>query len=81
MSGVQRAVCNHLPQLRAESDGEGTLHFDERRRKKNMVTRTSVSVFGLVCLLVLFFFSLEGALAAAVRTLCRRPSRKGAPPR
>lgn len=34
MSGVQRAVCNHLPQLRAESDGEGTLHFDERRRKK-----------------------------------------------
>lgn len=57
MSGVQRAVCNHLPQLRAESDGEGTLHFDERRRKKkNVVTRTSVSVFGLVCLLVLFFF-------------------------
>lgn len=63
-------------ELSATEKGHCTLMSEE---KKNVVARVSVSVFGLVCLLVLF--SLEGALAAAVRTLCRRPSRKGAPPR
>lgn len=54
-SGVQRAVCNHLPQLRAESDGEGTLHFDERRRNKMWsLGRASLSS-GLYAFLCCFF--------------------------
>lgn len=40
-------------ELRATEKGHCTLMSEEE--KKNVVARTSVSVFGLVCLLVLFF--------------------------
>lgn len=64
-------------ELRATEKGHCTLMSEEETKCGRSDERLCLRA----CMPSCVVFSLEGALAAAVRTLCRRPSRKGAPPR